>query len=259
MKNKKQIILVIVIFLLIVSAMLFLLGERNETNEKKVIKEEPIKVIKKEELKDFNFDGKLYVDIEKNLKEDGLKFKEGFKFDENHYLVLVRHGGNYYTDANQASGLYWITYNKGKIEKQNLLDQTKIIQVITEDESPYIRSKKETYLVFHELEGTREKLEKSKGYVYSLEKNGKIERIYKTEGIFEGIIRDEEKNMILVEKTYQDEFNAFPSFLKPFLLEYKRVYKGNWVVIKTEKYEPKLKISEGGGEEVIYNKIEMNE
>lgn len=236
----KKITLIVIALLIIAGSVYFFFLNKEESIE---TKKEPNVKEEKKEVDKMGFNERLDLVVQKKyFKHNKGYIFEGYQspLNKDYFLTINQRGIYQYNEDYPGENLLWTKESDGEVEITNLSRGDKLVHLVKDKEEPFITSKGETFIVFYEREGTIDYGYNGKGYVYKIKPNGDIKEIYKTKGSYYGVLKNEDGNLVFVEKIFRDDRNMNPTFLKPYDLYFKQYVDEKWIVIKKEFIDPSV-------------------
>jgi hypothetical protein len=241
MRSMKKLIWIISAVVLCLIAVLFLIfhGVNKAHNGQTIIKtvKQPKSATDQRSLSDF--DKTVSVDIQHKFQTDGKGFIiSSTKYNPTHYLTFTQSGNYDYNSTYPGDGLEWVVDKNGKISYQTLTNNDHLIHLVEINGQTIIQSGIQQVIVFYEKEGNITQGYASKGYVYQIQNNGSLKKIFTSSGVYGGVEQDDNGNLIFIDKIFKDPLNQYPASLKPYELEYKVYQNGKWTITKTQNGKP---------------------
>lgn len=263
----KPIIIISIISLILLSG--FGIYKLVTKNDKEDIKVSVVETEKKdnEKTKYSVFDETLHMTIQNDLHNEALgKVVNGYDFKGGYYLVLTRKDDKTYSQEFPGDRVLWVKEKNGKVVKDDLTGRggnsgDYLVSIITkkdDENNPYLKYNGRIYFVYYERSGLAERGNNQKGFVYEVMSDGKIKKVFETNGVFGGIKETKDNELLILDKQYLEDRGMFPTSLKPYELSYTKIEHDGVKVIKKEIKEPaKEKMEElDFGEEFTEGKIE---
>jgi hypothetical protein len=163
------------------------------------------------------------------------------KISENLYILPTSNNNNQKGTIDSTNNLYLVNE---KTKKKLLIQSSDIpikLSKITGEQKVY-KQNDNTYFATYEF--TEIKKEKrtyqrpEKGYVYKVDRNGSLSKIYTTHNIFDSIdVVDNQ--LVMYEKIYTDDMNIYPSYYKPYIRVKKILSGSKFQEIERKVLEPR--------------------
>lgn len=226
----RKIIIGSILVLLLVWLGIFLWGGKEKEQVPKDVN--PISV-------DFTDDE--FVALQERFHNESVGFiYQVHALDTTRYLVYTRQRQVEYGTDFPGDQLVWVEKTKEATTVTPLTTGNYPIRLVMDKDKPYFTQDGQFYFVFYEAHGTKELPQNGKGYVYRIDKQKGVEKVYETAGTYENFALDKQQRLVVVEKQELENRNMYPSFFAPYVLKYQQYNEGKWKTIQEKTVEPDL-------------------
>ena len=228
----RKIILGVIALLVLAFIGLFFLPDKKEVLPAESERNEKTVALTEEEV----------ASIQEDLHNEGVGFiYKIHALESRRYLLYTKERNVEYGEDFPADGLVWVEKTKDGTTITPLTSGEYPIRLILNQDRPYFTQDGIFYFVFYEAHGTKEHPRNGKGYVYQVEKETGVKKVYETEGVYHNFALDKQNRMVLVERFELENRNLYPSYFAPYELKYQQYFEGKWKTIQEKHVEPDLK------------------